>query len=489
MKLKPELLIDGYKLDHRRQYPDNTTLIFSNFTPRKSRRDIDSIVFFGLQYFIKKYLIEEWQEGFFNKPIDDVLSKFQSTVNSYLGPNSVGNRHIYDLHHLGYLPIKIMALPEGSLVPIGVPPFVIFNTHPDFAWLVNYLETLLSTTVWGACTSATTAYQYKRLLTHYAKETDQHNLPFVDFQAHDFSMRGMFGLEAAMISGAAHLTSFLGTDTMPAIDFINEYYFGDDSLMIGASIPATEHSCICAGGKDNEQDTIKRLITEVYPTGIVSIVSDTWDFWRTITCTAFDLKELIMARDGKVVFRPDSGNPADIICGTEMYDLTGLDYKAKGAIQILWDIFGGTINDQGYKVLDPHVGLIYGDSITLERAKDICDRLEAKGFASTNIVLGVGSYTYQHVTRDTDGWAMKATYAEIDGKPIELFKDPITDSGIKKSAKGLLAVFKHDGIYSLKQGATWDEVNNCEYKTVFRDSEVMLDYSLEDIRKLINENI
>jgi nicotinamide phosphoribosyltransferase len=484
MILRPELLIDGYKLDHKRQYPDNTTLIFSNFTARKSRRDLDNIVFFGLQYFIKEYLINGWGE-FFKQDFNSVADKFSREIDSYLGPNQVGIHHLFSLHNLGYLPIKIMALPEGSIVPIKVPPLVIYNTHPDFSWLVNYLETLLSATLWGACTSATTAFEYKKLLTKYAKETDHLNVGFVDFQAHDFSMRGMFGLEAAMISGAAHLTSFKGSDTLPAIDFIKEYYHGELAAdVIAMSVPATEHSVMCAGGKDTELDTIHRLITKVYPSGIVSIVSDTWDFWHTLTFTSNVLKTEIMARDGKVVFRPDSGDPVKIICGDSDADLSCAN---KGAIECLWDIFGGTVNSQGYKVLDSHIGLIYGDSITLERAKQICEGLKRKGFASTNIVLGIGSYTYQHVTRDTDGWAMKATYAEIDGKPVEIFKDPLTDSGIKKSAKGLLAVYENNETYELKEQASWAEVNKCAFRVIFENGEINSDQSLGFIRERLND--
>jgi nicotinamide phosphoribosyltransferase len=485
MILRPELLIDGYKLDHKRQYPGNTTLIFSNFTARKSRRGLDNIVFFGLQYFIKEYLIDGWGE-FFKQDFNLVAEEFIKKIDAYLGPNQVGIHHLFSLHNLGYLPINIMALPEGSIVPIGVPPLVIYNTHPDFSWLVNYLETLLSATTWGACTSATTAFEYKKLLTKYAKETDQHNLDFVNFQAHDFSMRGMFGLEAALISGSAHLTSFMGSDTLPAIDFLKEFYDANQEPLIAMSVPATEHSVMCAGGKSTERDTIHRLITQVYPSGIVSIVSDTWDFWHTLTFTSQALKAEIMARDGKVVFRPDSGDPVKIICGDAEASLMQIEH---GAIECLWNIFGGTINDQGYKVLDSHIGLIYGDSITLERAQEICQGLKDKGFASTNVILGIGSYTYQHVTRDTDGWAMKATYAEIDGEGVEIFKNPITDSGIKKSAKGLLAVYKDNDAYYLKQQATWDEVTDCEYDVVFKNGELLKSYSLTDIRNRLNDGI
>ena len=238
--MNPITQIDGYKVDHRRQYPDGTSLIFTNFTPRKTRRpEADSVVFFGLQYFIKEYLIRQWNEFFFRKPKDEVLTAFTRRIGAYLGPNAVGNQHVAELHDLGYLPISIMALPEGSLAPLRVPQLVIYNTDDRFFWLTNYLETILSTTLWGACTSATTAFYFKRLLTRYAMETVG-DTSFVPWQGHDFSFRGMFGLEAARMSGAAHLTCFTGTDTIPAIDFLEEYYGANsDREIIGGSVAAT----------------------------------------------------------------------------------------------------------------------------------------------------------------------------------------------------------------------------------------------------------
>lgn len=528
MKINPATLIDGYKVDHRRQYPEGTELIFSNLTARKTRRPNNSqLVFFGLQYFIKRYLISEWNKNFFNEDIEKIVAKFNRRINNYLGPNQVGDQHIRDLHALGYLPIMIMSLPEGAKHNYRVPSFVIFSTDDKFGWLTNYLETILSTSIWLMCTSATTAHQYKKVLKRFAKITIGDD-SFVQWQGHDFSFRGMAGLEAACMSGAAHLISFTGTDTIPAIDFLEEYYNADcEKELIGGSVAATEHSVMCAGGANDEIGTYKRLINEIYPNGIVSIVSDTWDYWNVLTNTARELKDDIMKRDGKVVFRPDTGNPVDIVCGYTVFEIrrdwsneelvnvvkmganavkihdNKKDYfyevifqeneyklgkelsepEIKGSIECLWEIFGGTISERGYKVLDSHVGLIYGDSITLERARAICEGLAAKGFASTNIVFGIGSYTYQYVTRDTDGFAVKATYAKINGEDKEIFKNPKTDDGTKKSAKGLTAVFKDEnGEYYLKDQATWEEVMNCELKPVFKDGVLLLDHKLSEIR-------
>ncbi|ADY29520.1 nicotinate phosphoribosyltransferase [Cellulophaga lytica] len=481
--MNPLLYTDGYKVDHRRQYPEGTTLVYSNWTPRKSRIDaIDEVVFFGLQYFIKKYIIEEFNTNFFNKPKKEIAEKYSRRINNYLGPNAVGIKHIEDLHDLGYLPMVIKALPEGSSVPIRVPMMTMYNTLPEFFWLTNYFETILSTTIWMPCTSATIAKQYRKILDKYAEETST-ALEFVDWQGHDFSMRGIAGMEAAVMSASGHLLSFSGTDTIPAIDFLEEYYNANsDKELVGGSVAATEHSVMCMGTNTGEQETFKRLITEVYPNGIVSIVSDTWDLWKVLTEYLPNLKEDVLARDGKVVIRPDSGDPADIICGNPNGKT---EEEKKGVIELLWEIFGGQTNSKGYKELDSHIGAIYGDSITTERATDICERLKQKGFASTNVVLGIGSFTYQYNTRDTFGFAMKATYGEVNGEGREIFKDPITDDGTKKSAKGLLKIEKENGTYKLVDQVNWEQEKTGELKEVFKDGKLLIDDSLQDIRNRV----
>ena len=489
MKLNPATAIDGYKVDHRRQYPNNTEIVFSNLTARTTRREYtDHMVFFGLQYFIKSFLIKSWNEEFFQQPKEEVIRRFSRRINNYLGPNQVGTQHISDLHDLGYLPIKIMALPEGTVYPLRVPCLVIFNTDERFFWLTNYLETILSANVWGMCTSATTAHQYKKILTAYALETDG-NTEFVNWQGHDFSFRGMFGAEAAAMSGAAHLLSFTGTDTIPAIDFLEDYYGANSNLeLVGGSVAATEHSVMCAGGMENELETFRRLIQDVYPTGIVSIVSDSWDFWQVMTDFTVKLKAQILAREGKVVFRPDTGCPVKMICGDPEAQPHSAEYK--GAIECLWDVFGGTTTQQGYKLLDSHVGLIYGDSITIERAEAICAGLKVKGFASTNVVFGIGSYTYQYVTRDTDGYAVKATFAKVAGEQREIFKAPKTGDGTKNSAKGLVAVYKNtQGEFYLKDQVSWNEVNHCELIPVFENGTLLNEVTLAEIRKRLGATI
>jgi len=446
-----------------------------------------------------------------------------------------------------------------------VPTMTIVNTLPEFFWLTNYLETVISNEAWKAATVATIAYEYRRLLTRYADETGA-PMGFIDWQGHDFSCRGMSGMVDAASSGAGHLLSFFGTDTIAAIDYLEDYYHADsDKEMIGGSVPATEHSVMCMGGLDDEIGTFRRLITEVYPAGIVSIVSDTWDFFKVVTEFAETLKPEILARtpdalgNCKVVFRPDSGDPADILCGTAIvmaapqaetrsleetqesfaeylmgqvavrtphgapgecittgyFDYRGQVYRMtveiewnrhdkqfyfiddhkiklcepatltpeeKGAVQCLWEVFGGTMTDKDYAVLDSHVGLIYGDSITLERAQDILERLKDKGFASNNVVFGIGSYTYQYITRDTFGWAVKATAGRVNGEYRELSKNPKTDNGVKKSAAGYLRVEKSGDDFILLDRQTAEQEQMGELRTVFKNGVLKHETSLAEIR-------
>jgi nicotinamide phosphoribosyltransferase len=318
-------------------------------------------------------------------------------------------------------------------------------------------------------------------------------------------MRGLDSIDAVISSGLGHLTSFYGTDSLPAIHGARKYY-GAEGFVAG-SVPATEHSVMCAGGKEDEITTFRRLLA-TYPKGIISVVSDTWDLWKVCTEHVVTLKEEILARDGKLVIRPDSGDPVDILCGlntrSEEFKKNWLDTATRnngeyeGVIEILWNVFGGTVNAQGYKVLDPHIGAIYGDSITIDRANEICARLEAKGFTSTNVVLGVGSFTYQYNTRDTFGFAMKATYVEVNKPKFEgdfnpegreIFKDPITDDGTKKSATGLLSVHSHDGELVLIDKCTWEGEEVSLLQTIYQDGIFHNPVTLNEIREKLDKAI
>lgn len=569
------LLCDFYKLSHQEQYPEGTEVIYSTWTPRSNKYIpmIDRVVAFGFQYFVKEYLIDYFNENFFDRPKDEVVAEYTRFIKFAMGVENPKTKHIEDLHDLGYLPLLVKAVKEGTMVPIRVPMLTIENTEPRFFWLTNYVESLLSSEIWQPSTAASIATQYYKIGKKYAEETVG-NIEHLPFQFHDFSFRGMEGLHGAATSGAAHLLPFVGTDSVPSIYFHEKYYNANiEKELVGTSIPATEHSVMCANSDPDDRDeyeNFKRIITELYPNGFVSIVSDTYDFWKVVREILPRLKQDILNRDGRVVIRPDSGDPVSIICGKNIEDLTksryvdtledakdifyetlmdklredtphgkcgdseiegvfkfeGKYYKLVieveynrydkqyyyidghnesyfkeftprlsdiGLIEALWNIFGGTVNNLGYKILDPHIGAIYGDSITLERSEIIFGRLKEKGFASCNVVLGVGSYTYQYNTRDTFGFAVKATYAKINGVEKQLFKDPKTDDGTKRSQRGKVAV------YSAPEGIIYyDELNEAEEKEsqgenllepIFKDGKLIRDESLLDIRERLFEQL
>jgi nicotinamide phosphoribosyltransferase len=555
--MNPMLLTDGYKLGHKSETPEGTTLTFSNLTPRGSRIGTTYAMWFGLQYAVKEYLITRFNEDFFDRPKDEVMEEIDGTIASYLGPG-FDTSHIAALHDLGYLPVRIKALPEGSKVPLRTPVMTVHNTHDDFFWLTNYIETLLSSLLWMPSTSLTTAYMYRQTFNEFAEKTG--STDFVDFQGHDFSFRGFSSPESAILSGMAFLTCFKGTDCIPALPALVKYYNASFSDSIGHSVPATEHALACLyTAMNGEYSYFEDLITKIHPAGIVSLVSDTYDYWGVLTEFLPRLKDQIMARDGKVVIRPDSGNPVEIICGKDVvkvedddlsyilmdaheegclftfkgnvysfdrdryedlvhdhgheaiYDIfykqiknnevealvdDGIihtedfaDHEAKGSIEVLWDLFGGTVNEKGYKELDPHIGLIYGEAITPERQREIFERLEAKGFASTNVVLGLGSYGFQCKSRDSLGWAIKGTWAINSGNEYNLFKDPATDNGTKKSAKGLVVVEGTNGNYTFRDGVSWEEQEGGVLEDVFCDGELIREETLEGIRARVKETL
>ena len=388
------------------------------------------------------------------------------------------------------------------------------NTRDEFFWLTNYLETLISTTLWLPCTSATSARLYKKELKRHAVRTGFPDDVNIGFSCHDFSMRGMAGVEAAIMSGMAHMTSFCGTETIPAIRAVEEYYNADASKeLLAATVPATEHSVMCAGGKEDEIETFRRLINKVYPKGIISIVSDTWDFWQVVEDFLPKLKADIMARDGRVVIRPDSGDPVDIICGlrtnphfhtrivegryycnyspfddfSEYIEVSEGQYY--GAYYMLGKTFGWNTTENGFRYPSTKVGLLYGDSITLERQKQIYLRLEGAGMAACNLVLGVGSFTYQFKSRDSLGFAMKATAVRVNDELRPIFKQPKTDDGTKNSLKGFIYVEKVGDQYIAHDEVTEEQEQQGCLETVFKDGKLLKDYTLAEIRARVDSTL
>jgi len=482
--IPPEFKIDIYKAGHLFQMPPGTTEVYSNFTPRASRLPgVDKVVVWGLQPFFVRDLIDAWDDEFFGKPLDKILARYQARMDRMIGPGTITVGHIAALHKLGYLPVRIKALPEGSLCPMRVPFMTWRNTHQDFAWVTNYIETHMSCSIWHPITSATTCWEFYKEFYRSAKRSAPDKLDFASVQGHDFSMRGQTSLESATAASAAHLLSFIGTDTVPALDYLEEHY-GPDDKITGVSVRASEHMVMQMGGKDTELETYRRLISDVAPSGIISIVSDTWDYWNVIDNILPALKDVIMARDGRVVVRPDSGSPVKILCGDEEQSAGSSAHK--GTIEALYDSFGGSLNNVNCKELDPHIGVIYGDSITRERQKEINERLWQKRFASVNWVAGVGSFALQHVTRDTFGFAIKTTHGVIDGVPVDLFKDPKTDDGTKRSARGYLRVNED---YTLKECCTPEEEEGGLLEVVFENSMLVRKHSFSEVRERLHSNL
>ena len=533
MKINPILAIDSYKLAHITMYPENITGTYLNLTPRSIRhfkklipaqfKYDNKIVAVGMQMAIQD-IVDTFTDEFFSKPLEQTLEIYTDTIRPFIGFDEDSETKIVaeitKLHNLGYLPLEIKALPEGSLVPVQTPVMTIKFSENGFAWLQGYLETYISQNTWKTITIATVARLYRKILEFWAEKTCDNN-DHITWQGHCFADRGMSGTEDATKMGIAHATQFEGSDSVHAA-YAAKHIYGFKSPLFAASVPATEHQIMQLGiNESSERDTILRLIKQ-YPTGVMSVVCDTEDYWNTLTNILPSLKEEILARTpnslglAKFVVRPDSGDPVDVICGVrinqkfsnctleEALDNTFMgssyiqwednyykvNYKdtmltqiseneVKGSIEVLWDTFGGTINSKGYKVLNPRVGLIYGDSITPERAYEICKRLEAKGFASSNVVLGIGSYAYNYHTRDTFGMAIKCTAAWDDkGNLIETQKVVKTDSS-KKSAKGLLHVSSD---FVTTDSVTTEVEATGMLQTIYKDNKKTFETDFEAIR-------
>ena len=577
MLTNPLLMIDFYKATHSEQYPKGLTRMVSYYTPRMSRlSDVDKVTLFGLQAFIKEYLIEGFNTYFFNRPVEEVVAEYTRVLNYTMGEGSYDATKVTKLHGLGYLPLQVRALPEGTRSNIGVPQIEITNTHPDFVWLVNTIETLLSCTMWHTQVSAEVGYRYRKIVDKYVNWTCENVDPRNVLG--DFSMRGQQSAESAIKSSAGWLLSFNNTATVPAIMWLEKNYNCDVTKeVVGRGAISTEHSVMCSNTSvDGDEITqVKRLLTEIYPKYSFSMVSDSYDYWNMVTNIIPQCKEEILAHEGYIGIRGDSGDPIEVITGKDIYnfkdqnefdwflnspnrwawdvfdgaeydtDLIGYfngeymkihvacewmnergaytdrkyyfvdeynvtverDYRPTaedmGTVWALWQTFGGEVNAKGYKVLDPHVKAIYGDSITPYRCEQIYKRLEQKGFAISNVVLGVGSFsmmclenyndetdefTYSPYTRDTFGIAVKATYAEdADGNPIMIYKQP-KGCDWKKSQKGCCVV-THDenGNYFYEDGRIWTDCDDNDLVTVFKDGKMIREWNLDGIRTRMYE--
>ena len=579
---------DSYKLSHKSMEPVGTQRIYANWTPRSDkyfRRDYPDfdgkVVAFGLQSFVIQELMCSWKVGFFDRPLEVVMAEIEDILFPYVGMNRSVLKHIEALHKLGFLPVRVKAVKEGTLVPIGIPMATFDNTDKAHSWTTNYIESVTSDEIWKPMTTATAAREFAKLRDRWWNETVVDHT-FKQFAIHDFSYRGHSGHASAAACGAATLLYSNGTDNIAGLVFARTFYAAKPDTAM--SIPASEHSVTTLGinhyatqeltgelktlagqlqnrlivlgfGDEYEQAlgelaTIYQLLTEVYPSGLLSYVADSYDYWRVMTIIVPILKDVILRREGKLVIRPDSGDPIKVVVG-ELFDadlteavarsvsagsvpcghtfsLNGQYYVVlgsinkipkgsylpfsellrnsfiskvneprweadqheiicpaeKGSIAVLDEIFGVVTNTKGYKELAPQIGLIYGDGITYKRARSIFEGLADKGYAASTVVLGVGSYSFAGGTRDSLGFAIKATYAEVNGVPTPIFKAPKTNlDSSKNSARGLLCLEKDaDGNIVLLQNVTPEKEATGLLEDVIVDGDLKRFEEFEDIR-------
>lgn len=489
IKTNALLLSDTYKQIHRQIFPQGLTKLVSYWLPRKSmfKAEDDKMIFFGLQAFIKEYLIDYFNDNFFNLTKEEIVDTYSKYMNVQLGEGVYDIESVIALWELGYLPIQLNALPEGSMVNMGIPCIELTNTHEDFAWVVQWVECILQNSLWKMCCHATVGYKYHTIAKKYYDKTVVGADAFS--AAADFGMRGMSCMEEATRTSAAWLLSFDKTSTIPALPYIDEYYGYKDGQSlcvknnIGIGAVSTEHAVQSTNFAvdGNEIPFVKRMLTELYPNTSFSMVADTYDYWNFVENVLPACKEEILAHNGKMLVRPDSGNVIEISVET---------------VKKLWDIFGGTTNEKGYKVLDPHIGIIYGDGCQLTVVEEIWRQLEELGFAANNIAFGIGAFCFSAtiedekliaLTRDTYGIAMKSTYAVINGVERFIYKDPKTDTNnLKKSHKGCCRVYKMNGKYICEDeyyGMVEDEHN--ALKPVFKDGKFIKEENFMQIRERI----
>lgn len=520
VEINPLLLKDFYKAVHGEMISPEMTKSVSYFTPRRSRVNRwDQVVFFGLQAFCKEWLIDNFNKYFFEKPKDEVISEYKRVIDNAMGTGIYNIRKIEELHDLGYLPVEIVALKEGMKVDMGVPCFGITNTHPGFAWLPQALESLISAELWYPMITATVGNTYRQVVDKYYGETCDDDVPRRRALG-NFDFRGDMGVDAALKAASGWLLSFVNTATVPAIPYVEKIYNCDCSKEeVGFGAVSTEHFVMCSNSAYDtmnnpeyeyedidprrERIFIKRLLTELYPNTSFSCVCDSYDYWNVVKNILPTLKDEILAHNGCFLVRGDSGDCVKVVTET---------------VFELWKIFGGTTNSKGYKVLDPHVKALYGDSITIERAEKIYQILKDNGFAASNASLGVGSFSMHCIeedrmdgtfesdlkpfTRDTFSCAIKAVYAEFTNPAglvtkLPIYKDPKTDKdtgfSFKKSQKGCCTVFWRDKWarrLTYAHGLTWDEAckESNMLQPVFKDGKLLRDYTLSEIRNTLNLN-
>ncbi len=447
------LLSDSYKYSHYEQYPPKTEKIYSYFESRGG--EFGFIIPFGITYYIKRYLT--------GKVITPArIQRMKKLIDGHMGPgtfNEEGFNRLYQKYG-GYLPIKIYALPEGTVAGVRQPLMAVENTDTEFFWLTNFLESLL-VQAWYPTTVASNSFRSRKLIKKYLEETStlegEEFEGCLNFRLHDFGQRGVSSVETGGIGGMAHLLSFLGTDTVSAMIFAQDWYNEDDDFIAGFSIPASEHSTITSWGKENEIEAFRNMLEKHKDYPLVACVSDSYDIrdavdnkWGKV------LKDDILEREGTLVIRPDSGDP---VFTTE--------YIAKS----LWNNFGGKVNDKGFKVLDSHVRIIQGDGIDYQMIDDILANFKKLGFSAENIAFGSGGGLLQKWDRDTAKFAFKCSEAIIDGESVDVRKYPMS--------------FDSEGNYSVSSKISKAGRFDDELELIFEDGKLLKEEKFSDIRKRV----
>ena len=449
------LQTDAYKLTHWLHYPKGTRNVYSYFESRGGEGD--HTVFFGLQYLIKRHLegVRITQEDI------DGAEKFSERVfgtKSYF--NRAGWEHILT-EHGGRLPVRIRAVPEGTVVSKRNVLMTVENTDQKVPWLTNVLETLL-VRVWYPTTVCTLSYEIRRLIQKWCEHTGCEISPF---HLNDFGYRGVSSEESAAIGGLAHLVNFQGTDTLAAIKCADDYYGA--SGFVGGSVMAAEHSTITSHGMQNEGEAYLQIIDAADPNLPVSIVSDSYNIEEALDLFGLQLKEAVLSRPGKLVVRPDSGNPPD---------------QAVLCLRRLWEHFGGTENEMGFRVLDPRVGVIYGDGINTKSIGEICKAVFEAGYAMSNIIFGMGGGLLQQLDRDTHKFAFKCSAVRIDGEWRDVWKNPVTDTG-KHSKPGRLRLARTEKGFNTEP---FVEGGEDVLEDVFVNGDLLRKHTLDEVRETVN---
>ncbi len=452
------MLTDSYKITHWKQYPPKTTHVYSYFESRGGK--FAKTLFFGLQYYLKKYL-----QG--QVVTSKMVEEMKEFTKNHLGDEKLFN---YDgwmklvKKHNGNLPISIKAVPEGTLVPNHNVMMTIENTDPEFHWLTNYLETML-VQVWYPSTVATQSYYMKQSLLKFLEETGDPSL--IDFKLHDFGFRGVSSVESAGTGGAAHLVNFKGSDTIAGISVAKEYY---GEPMAGFSIPASEHSTMIAWGKENEVDAFENMLDQ-FPKGLVACVSDSFDIFKACKdLWGTKLKDKVLARDGTLIIRPDSGDPEEVVLKV---------------LEILGTQFGYSRNKKGFRVLNPKVRVIQGDGINFEMMTNILSNMRHNHWSADNIAFGSGGALLQQLNRDTQRFAFKCSNITVNGEDRAVYKEPVT-SGMKKSKSGRMKLVKDSGVgYRTAPLDLYKDIKD-EMVEVFRDGKILKDWKFSEIRERAN---